>query len=108
MPYATAIAEFREQVRQEARTLKATNILKYCDDLRDDILPSLGVRLEDREGSGVPFAVKLVDKETLLKERAQKQKVGTFDLMHELLLFVGKVREIPLTVISHVLCFSAA
>ncbi|GAU95988.1 hypothetical protein RvY_07499 [Ramazzottius varieornatus] len=75
MPYATAIAEFREQVRQEARTLKATNILKYCDDLRDDILPNLGVRLEDREGSGAQYAVKLVDKEMLLKERAQKLKL---------------------------------
>lgn len=28
----------------------ATTVLKLCDELRDDILPVLGVRLEDQEG----------------------------------------------------------
>lgn len=44
------MAEFRNSVRTEARTQKATEILRLCDLLRDEILPNLGVRLEDREG----------------------------------------------------------
>lgn len=43
-----------------------------CDDLRDEVLPKLGVRLEDHEG--MPPVVKLVDAETLAKEREQRLK----------------------------------
>lgn len=50
MPYLTALSEFRDSVREHARNLKAIEILKVCDNLRDDILPNMGVRLEDREG----------------------------------------------------------
>ena len=50
-----------------------TDILKLCDGVRDDVLPNLGVRLEDHEGQ--PASIKLVDKETLLKERQEKLKV---------------------------------
>ncbi|KAG9465192.1 hypothetical protein GDO78_018696 [Eleutherodactylus coqui] len=46
--------------------------LNLCDSLRDDVLPELGVRLEDHEG--LPTVVKLVDKETLLKEKEEKKK----------------------------------
>ncbi|XP_017777957.1 PREDICTED: cysteine--tRNA ligase, cytoplasmic [Nicrophorus vespilloides] len=73
MPYLSILSEFRGNVRAHARTLKATDILKECDELRDEILPNVGVRLEDREGE--PSAVKLVDKETLLKEREAKKKL---------------------------------
>ena len=48
MPYLGVLASFRDNVRKEARTLKATNILSECDRLRDDLLPQLGVRLEDK------------------------------------------------------------
>nr|CAI5849666.1 unnamed protein product [Callosobruchus analis] len=72
MPYLTILAEFRDNIRSSARTLKATEILNECDKLRDDVLPNVGVRLEDREGG--PSAVKLVDKETLLKEKEAKKK----------------------------------
>ncbi|XP_053684550.1 cysteine--tRNA ligase, cytoplasmic [Sabethes cyaneus] len=71
MPYLSALAEFRARVREQARTLKATAILDLCDQLRDDILPNLGVRLEDREGSNA--ALKLVDRDVLLKEREAKR-----------------------------------
>ena len=43
------------------------------DAVRDDILPNLGVRLEDHEGT-LP-SIKLVDRETLMKERAEKLKL---------------------------------
>ncbi|EDS34492.1 cysteinyl-tRNA synthetase [Culex quinquefasciatus] len=71
MPYLSALAEFRAAVREQARTLKASEILALCDQIRDDTLPNLGVRLEDRDGA--PSALKLVDRELLLKEREAKR-----------------------------------
>lgn len=50
MPHLMALAQFRNSVRENARELKATEILRLCDALRDEVLPNLGVRLEDREG----------------------------------------------------------
>uniref|UniRef100_T1GS43 Cysteine--tRNA ligase, cytoplasmic n=1 Tax=Megaselia scalaris TaxID=36166 RepID=T1GS43_MEGSC len=50
----------------------STDILKLCDEIRDEILPNLGVRLEDKDGGA--FAVKLVDKDTLLKEKEAKKR----------------------------------
>ncbi|KAK5650865.1 hypothetical protein RI129_001894 [Pyrocoelia pectoralis] len=72
MPYLNIIAEFRENVRNYAISLKATDILKECDNLRDETFPNVGVRLEDKEGGG--SAVKLVDRETLLKEKEAKRQ----------------------------------
>lgn len=40
--------------------------------LRDEILPNVGVRLEDKENG--PTAVKLVDRDTLLKEKEAKKQ----------------------------------
>jgi cysteinyl-tRNA synthetase len=51
-------------------------ILKLCDDLRDNVLPELGVRLEDQTNDRT--LVKLCDKEQLLKEREQKLLVSQF------------------------------
>lgn len=50
MPYVRILAEFRDGVRTQARETKDVEILKQCDNLRDNILPTVGVRLEDREG----------------------------------------------------------
>lgn len=72
MPFLSIMADFRDKVRTQARTLKAHDILSECDRLRDDILPNVGVRLEDREGE--PSAVKLVDRDTLLKEKEAKRQ----------------------------------
>lgn len=71
MPFVSTLSDFRSSVRKIARDVKATEILQLCDSLRDDILPNLGVRLEDRETG--PSAVKLVDKNVLLKERETKR-----------------------------------
>ncbi|OCT82159.1 cysteine--tRNA ligase, cytoplasmic isoform X1 [Xenopus laevis] len=72
MPYLQVLSQFREGVRQIARQHKVTEVLQLSDLLRDDILPELGVRLEDHEG--LPTVVKLVDRETLLKEKEEKRK----------------------------------
>ncbi|XP_041367075.1 cysteine--tRNA ligase, cytoplasmic-like [Gigantopelta aegis] len=70
IPYLKVLADFRENVRQSAKEQKATGILKMCDDIRDNVLPNLGVRLEDHEGE--PPVIKLVDRQMLLKERDEK------------------------------------
>ncbi|KAF3833071.1 hypothetical protein F7725_026736 [Dissostichus mawsoni] len=69
MPYLSVLSNFREEVRKIARDKKVMELLQLCDVVRDDTLPELGVRLEDHE------VVKLVDKETLLKEREEKEQV---------------------------------
>lgn len=73
MPYLSVLSDFREGVRKIAREQKVTELLQLCDVVRDDTLPELGVRLEDHEG--LPTVVKLVDRETLLKERDEKKKL---------------------------------
>lgn len=70
MPFIDAFAKFRDDVRKVARDHKVVGVLDLCDAVRDDVLPHLGVRLEDKEGQ--PTEIKLVDKETLLKEREEK------------------------------------
>lgn len=72
MPYLTILGDFREKVRGHAITSKATEILRECDRLRDEILPNVGVRLEDDEGSS-GCRVKLVNREELLKELEAKK-----------------------------------
>ncbi|XP_063294909.1 cysteine--tRNA ligase, cytoplasmic isoform X1 [Pelobates fuscus] len=72
MPYLQVLSQFREGVRQISRENKVFGVLQLCDALRDDILPDLGVRLEDHEG--LPTVVKLVDRETLMKEKEEKKK----------------------------------
>ena len=71
MPYLNSLATFRDNVRRSARELKAVDILKECDVLRDDVLPDLGVRLEDKENEAT--VIKLVDKEELRREKEEKK-----------------------------------
>eukprot|EP00123_Amoebidium_parasiticum_P000603 comp11446_c0_seq1/m.5866 comp11446_c0_seq1/g.5866 ORF comp11446_c0_seq1/g.5866 comp11446_c0_seq1/m.5866 type:complete len:729 (-) comp11446_c0_seq1:361-2547(-) len=72
LPYVTALADFRDTVRNIGldRNPKDTEILDLCGKIRDDVLPPLGVRLEDR-APGEKAVVKLVDKDQLMKERQQ-------------------------------------
>ena len=69
MPYLNVLSKFRDEIRTEARVNKQTSILQMCDNLRDNVLPDLGVLIEDLADRTV---VKLCDRETLLKEREQK------------------------------------
>lgn len=50
MPYLEALSTFRGRVREAARGVQATAVLTLCDELRDVVLPALGVRLEDKLG----------------------------------------------------------
>ena len=73
LPYLNVLSKFRDEVRTEARANKATALLQLCDDLRDNVLPDLGVLIEDLADRTV---VKLCDRETLMKEREQKLLVN--------------------------------
>merc|ERR1712048_1539660 len=70
MPFVQLLADFREDVRGIAKEQNSGQILKLCDELRDVRLIEIGVRLEDQD-AGAPV-VKLVDRETLLREKQQQ------------------------------------
>lgn len=55
MPYIKEFALFRDAVRQQAIALKNHQLLKLCDQIRDETMPKLGVRLEDRRKISVVF-----------------------------------------------------
>lgn len=49
----------------------AHEILKLCDEVRDDVLPNLGVRLEDQDGMPVAIAVTIKEHSLLLMQHFQ-------------------------------------
>jgi len=64
------LSKFRDQIKDKAGE-GTKELFRLCDELRDDILPHLGVRLEDR-AKGQEAIWKYEDKEVLLKERDAK------------------------------------
>jgi hypothetical protein len=74
-PYLEAFAQFWEDVRKSAKQIsnKETrhDLFNLCDKVRDDILPKLGVRLEDKEEG--QFLIKTELPAVLLKERDVKR-----------------------------------
>lgn len=74
-PVLDAFASFRDSVRSNCRAEKtphSQNLLVLCDDVRDSVLPPLGVQLEDR-GDGQPSKWKLEDSATLMMEVERKK-----------------------------------
>ena len=69
-PLMNALSKFRDDVKAAAGT-DAKSLFKISDELRDDILPFIGIRLEDK-GKGQPSLWKYEDKEILIKERENK------------------------------------
>lgn len=65
-PVLDALMNFRTQVRAQARNKDVTGVLQECDKFRDEILPALGIRLEDKDGGSV---WKLEDPAELLRQR---------------------------------------
>lgn len=47
MPHVEAFARFRDEVRAQAIAIKNKEILTACDYVRNEVLPELGVKLED-------------------------------------------------------------
>ncbi|KAI3389179.1 hypothetical protein SNEBB_009733 [Seison nebaliae] len=73
-PTAFALGKFRESIRNIAKK-NQEELLKECDLLRDDVLPSLGIVLEDKSlTTGSSFVIKLKDPEEILKENEAKKQ----------------------------------
>jgi len=76
-PYVKALADFRTQVRNIAKETKQveefkTKLLGTSDKLRDEVMPDLGVRLEDSGATGF----KLVDRVVLLREKEEEKRLA--------------------------------
>jgi cysteinyl-tRNA synthetase len=69
-PVLNALMDFRSAVRDKARVNDIGAVLSECDTFRDNTLPELGIRLEDKTGGKSVW--KLADPEELLKEKEQK------------------------------------
>ena len=74
-PYLDVLTKFREQVRVAAISGDTKEVLMAADELRDSVLPELGVRMEDKgSGKDVTTVWKLDDPEVLRKEKALKEE----------------------------------
>ena len=62
--------KFRDEVRERVGE-GPKGIMEACDKVRDDVLPFLGIRLEDKP-KGEPSLWKYDDKEVLIAEREKK------------------------------------
>ncbi|TPX66703.1 cysteine---tRNA ligase [Spizellomyces sp. 'palustris'] len=73
LPYLVALSAFRDAVRDLAQNRgDYKDLLRLCDKLRDEDMVELGVVLDDREDGKA--LVKLVDKETLIRQREEKRQ----------------------------------
>jgi len=74
-PLLDVLTKFRESVRLAAISGDTKAVLAAADALRDDVLPDLGVRMEDKgSGADVVTVWKLDDPDVLRKERALKEE----------------------------------
>ena len=71
-PVVDSLMSFRNSVRDLARAKGVHELLSLCDSLRDDVLPELGIRLED----GANCTWKLDDPAVLKREREEKKKAA--------------------------------
>ena len=72
-PFINATSKFRDEIKQACIKEKdVKKVLNICDDLRDNILPNLGIKIEDK-GKDEESVWKFYDKEQFIKEK-EKQK----------------------------------
>ena len=69
-PVMNVLSKYRDDVKAKAKE-GPKELFKISDELRDDILPFLGIKLED-QAPGKPSVWKHFDKEELLREREKK------------------------------------
>jgi cysteinyl-tRNA synthetase len=70
-PFVNSLVKFRSDIKDNAASGGAKEMFKLSDELRDDILPYIGIRLEDRS-KGQESIWMYENAETLIKEREQK------------------------------------
>ena len=74
-PFINAITDFRGEVKESCIADKdVKKVINICDKLRDDILPNLGVRIEDK-GNKEKSVWKFFDKEEYLKEKEKEKEL---------------------------------
>jgi cysteinyl-tRNA synthetase len=69
-PVLDALMDFRASVRDKARRKDIGAVLDECDRFRDNVLPPIGIRLEDKADASV---WKLADPQELIREMEQRQ-----------------------------------
>lgn len=74
LPYVKVISEFREKVREHAKEIKSSELLKLCDELRDIVLPVLAVKLDDKEIDGKLTTLIKIDEDDLVKSPEQLKR----------------------------------
>ena len=73
-PFMDIITKFRHEVKNAIVVEKdEKKILKLCDQLRDETLPELGVRIEDKGNEGSIW--KFFDKEQYKKEKEKEKEL---------------------------------
>lgn len=70
-PILNALMTFRSNVRDKARAKDVGGVLGECDIFRDEALPPLGVRLEDKANGSV---WKLMDPKEIMAQIAEKKR----------------------------------
>ena len=93
-PYLDALSNYRVAVRRAARAGDVQGVLQATDDIRDEILPRLGVRLEDKgTGAEVTSIWKLTDPAVLEAERVSCLCVCACIPLNNLILRLNSVRK---------------
>lgn len=71
-PFVDAFVDFREKIRAAAKAKSGPGeFLKHCDDVRDETLANLGIRVEDSTESSI---WKMDDPEAIRKEVEEKKQ----------------------------------
>lgn len=86
-PFVDAFIDFREKVRTAAKAKsESISFLNVCDDVRDETLANLGIRVEDSNDSSIwkmddPVVIKkeVEEKRQKAAEAAAKKKQGKID-----------------------------
>ena len=74
-PFINVITDFRGEVKESCIADKdVKKVLNICDKLRDEVLPNLGVRIEDK-GNKEKSVWKFFDKEEYLKEKEKEKEL---------------------------------
>ena len=74
-PLINILTNFRDEIKNTCILEKDTKkVLTLCDKLRDDVLPNLGIRIEDK-GKGEKSIWKFFDKEEYLKEKKKEKEL---------------------------------
>lgn len=72
-PYIDLIVKFRDQIKELTfQKADTKEFFKVLDGVRDEALPNLGVRLEDKK-KGEPSLWKFASREEILKEIETKK-----------------------------------